>query len=180
MAVEEGNDSQWSKRFCFQIIFTTLLFVLTQLTASAGNTATIRTQEKLTGNCKDYLGVQQGHEDTWPSSAGACDKNICIIVPSGNYLIVERCREITNDENPDSDNCHSVANSSLPFPGCCPDLQCSESPPITTPPSTSCSDLSPSFSCWFWSNTTLGCSPNGTYYNSFLKDFCRKTCQFCT
>ncbi|XP_071118186.1 uncharacterized protein [Haliotis cracherodii] len=187
MAAEEGNYSPWSRRFCLQILFTTLFFILTQhgdevlsLTVSSTNITKIRSQLKLTGVCRDNADVEQGHMDTWPSQPGACDNNICFMAQSANFIILETCREITNDENPDDDNCNKVADSSQSFPGCCPELQCSKSPPITTPSPTLCIDRSPSLSCWFWSNSTLGCSPNGTYYDAFLKDYCRKTCGLCT
>ncbi|KAL5017666.1 hypothetical protein ScPMuIL_007255 [Solemya velum] len=97
-----------------------------------------------------------------------------------NYIVEQRCYPITNNDIPDKDNCREVANTSLPFPGCCPEVQCDSATPMTTISPSVCLDRSPSTSCEIWRNLTNGCVPGvmDSVYNITL-EYCKSTCGFC-
>ncbi|XP_062611235.1 uncharacterized protein LOC134273071 [Saccostrea cucullata] len=146
-------------------------------------TIVIKQSMPLTSDCTDNTGAVVGHEATWPTSTGSCDKNKCWHGTLKKFVLTYSCPSLNTGENPDSGNCFETSNTGLSFPDCCPTLSCNSSVPLTTLAPTACYDLSSDFACSVWSNMTSGCR-NGTdgyadrIYN-YTTIFCRKTCGFC-
>ena len=44
----------------------------------------------VSGVCKDYTGAERSDLEEWSSAAGACDRVVCHVEPSGNYTVTHR------------------------------------------------------------------------------------------
>uniref|UniRef100_K1RT62 Uncharacterized protein n=1 Tax=Magallana gigas TaxID=29159 RepID=K1RT62_MAGGI len=135
-------------------------------------------------DCTDNNGAVVGHEATWPTSTGSCDKNKCWHGTLKKFVLTYSCPSLKSGENPDTDNCFETSNSALSFPDCCPTLTCNSSAPLTTLAPTACYDLGSDFACSVWSNMTAGCV-SGTdgygdriynYTNLIAPKFCNICC----
>ncbi|XP_048761788.2 uncharacterized protein LOC125670589 isoform X2 [Ostrea edulis] len=172
-------------RFCCGISLALLFFVLLhcQFICSSNSTIAIKQSMPLTSDCVDNNGAAVGHEATWPTSTGSCDKNKCFHGTLMKFIITYSCPSLKTGENPDTTNCLETSNSGLSFPGCCPTLICNSSVPLTTLAPTACYDLSSDFACSVWSNMTDGCQSGTDGYGdriyNYTTVFCRKTCRFC-
>ncbi|RUS76238.1 hypothetical protein EGW08_016011 [Elysia chlorotica] len=136
----------------------------------------IVSKELITGACVDNTGVERADLAEWTSSAGACDKVVCHVEPSGNYTVTHDCRPREPYENPDSVNCEWISNSSATYPDCCPELSCSTATPLSTIDPLLCYDLASTFACGFWYNITGGCNDTSAFMYNVSQVYCRDTC----
>lgn len=178
-----ASGGKW-RIFCRVSLAVLFLVILNcELIYTTKPTIAVKQSMSLTSDCTDNNGAVVGHEATWPTSTGSCDRNKCWHGTLKKFVLTYSCPSLKSGENPDTDNCFETSNSALSFPDCCPTLTCNSSASLTTLAPTACYDLGSDFACSVWSNMTAGCVSGTDGYGDRIYNYtvvyCRKTCRFC-